>query len=154
VLLERFAEIIIKEGVTSVTIDPWNQLLHIMNKRDDIYLAEVLTQFERFAQQHNIDFTIIAHPNRTQKDGEGNYICPDVYDFNGGPVWNARSTNICVYHRPFWGTDKSDSSCEFHSKKIKRQMISGLPGVAPLNYNRNTGRFYDSGHNPLDDLKL
>jgi hypothetical protein len=150
-ILERFAEVIIKDGVTSVTVDPWNQLLHVMQKRDDIYLAETLTDFERFAQQQNIFLRIITHPNRTVKKEDGNYTCPDIYDLNGGPVWNARATNICMYHRPFWGTDKSDPAAEFHSKKIKRQMISGLPGVAMLDYDRRTGRFYDQGFSPLDN---
>lgn len=150
-LLERFAEVIIKDGITSITVDPWNQLMHVMQKRDDIYLAETLTNFERFAQQQNIYLRIIAHPNRTVKKEDGNYACPDVYDLNGGPVWNARATNICMYHRPFWGTDKSDPAAEFHSKKIKRQMISGLPGMAAIDYDRRTGRFYDNGFNPLDN---
>jgi len=156
-ILERFSEVIIKHGMNSVTLDPWNQLLHIMDKRDDIYLGEVLSKFERFAQQHGIYFTVICHPNRTRKkkDKQGNedanYDCPDVYDLNGGPTWNARSTNICVYHRPFWGSDKNDPTAEFHSKKIKRQMISGIPGACSLDYNRKTGRFYDGGYSPLDN---
>lgn len=150
-IIERFMEAIIKHGVKSVRLDPWNQLLHIMSKRDDIYLAEVLSSFERFAQQHDIHFTVVCHPNKTEKDGEGNYKCPDVYDLNGGSVWNARATNITVVHRPFWGVDKSDPTVEFHSKKIKRQMLSGLPGEARLTYDRKTGRYYDNGYNPLED---
>lgn len=153
-ILERFAEVIIKDGVKSVTLDPWNQLLHIMDKRDDIYLGEVLSKFERFAQQHNIYFTVICHPNKTQKDAEGNYACPDIYDLNGGPVWNARSTNITCLHRPYWGVDKADPTVEFHSKKIKRQMISGVPGIASLGFDRSTGRFLDTGYNPLFDHKI
>ncbi len=150
-ILERFAEVIIKDGVQSITLDPWNQLLHAMSKRDDVYLAEILTDFERFAQQHGVFLRIIAHPKQTQKNSDGNYNCPDVYDLVGGSSWNARATNICFYHRPYWGTDKTDPTAEFHSKKIKRQMISGLPGTAVLDYNRKTGRFYDAGYCPLDD---
>jgi hypothetical protein len=148
-IIERFAELIIKHGVTRITIDPFNQLNHLMQKRDDIYLAECLTKFERFAQQHGVYFTVIAHPNRTQKDEQGNYKAPDIYDINGGPVWNARSTNITCYHRPFYGVDKSDPTCEISSKKIKRQMISGIPGTTVLTYDRRTGRFFDNGYNPL-----
>lgn len=153
-ILERFAEVIIKHGVNSVTIDPFNLLNHVMAKRDDIYLAETLTKFERFAQTHRIYFTVVAHPNKTQKDASGTYTVPDVYDLNGGAVWAARATNIVVYHRPNFGVDKSDPTCELHSKKIKRQMISGIPGVAQIDYNRKTGRYYDSGYNPLTELFL
>lgn len=152
-VLERFAEVIIKHNVKSVTLDPWNQLLHIMAKRDDIYLGETLSKFERFAQNQNVFFTTVCHPNRTEKGADGNYKCPSAWDLNGGPVWSSRATNICMYHRPFFQTDPSDPTCEFHSKKIKRQLISGLPGMVTLDYNRKVGRFYDGGFNPLTNVK-
>lgn len=152
-LIERFAETVIKFGVDRITVDPWNQLNHTMNKRDDIYLSETLSRFERFAQQHDVFLTVICHPNRTKKDEKtGNYECPDVFDLNGGPVWNARATNLTVYHRPSYQTDKSDPGFEFHSKKIKRQMLSGQPGMVAGTYNRKTGRFYIQGRNPLDPI--
>jgi hypothetical protein len=151
-ILERFGESIVKDGIRSLTLDPWNQLNHVMEKRDDIYLGEVLSKFERFAQQYGVYFTVVCHPNKTMKDSEGNYSCPDIYDLNGGAVWNARATNICVLHRPNWGTDKSDPTVEFHSKKIKRQMLSGIPGLATLNYDRRTGRYYDNGTNPMMNI--
>jgi len=148
-ILERFAEMVIKHGCKRVVLDPFNQLNHLMEKRDDIYLAEVLSKFERFAQQLGVYFTVIAHPNRSKKDSNGNYECPDIYDINGGPVWNARATSIVAYHRPFYGTDKSDPSCEIHSKKIKRQMISGIPGISNMTYDRKVGRFFDNNYTPL-----
>lgn len=153
-IIERFIEAIIKHGLKGVNVDPWNQLLHSMNKRDDVYLAEALTKFERFAQQHQILLTIIAHPNRTTKGEDGNYQAPDIYDLNGGPVWNARSTNICTYHRPFYTTNPMDTTCEIIYRKIKDQELMGVPGTVTLNYDRNTFRFYDNGFSPLDNFKL
>lgn len=154
-LIERFAEAVIKHGIDRITLDPWNQLLHVMSKRDDIYLGETLSKFERFAQQHDIYLTIICHPNRTHKnDKTGNYDCPDVFDLNGGPVWNARATNLTVYHRPNYQTDKTDATFEFHSKKIKRQMLSGVPGEVSGTYDRRKGRFYLNGMNPLEHTKM
>jgi twinkle protein len=148
-IMERFAEAIIRHGIDGIVLDPWNQLSHTMNKRDDIYLGETLSKFERFAQAHQVYMTIIAHPNRTSKNEDGNYGCPDVYDLNGGPVWNARATNIIAYHRPYYQTDKADAAFEFHSKKIKKQMLSGIPGVVSGRYNRYTGRFLINECNPL-----
>lgn len=153
-IIDRFSEAVIKHSLDGCIVDPWNQLMHTMDKRDDIYLGEALTAFESFAQQLQVYMTIICHPNRTSKKSDGNYECPDVYDLNGGPVWNARSTNITMYHRPFYQTNKQDQTCEFHSKKIKKQMLSGIPGVAVLHYDRRSGRFYDNGYNPLEDFKL
>lgn len=153
-IIERFVEAIIKHGLKGVTVDPWNQLLHSMAKRDDIYVAETLTVFERFAQLHDILLTIICHPNKTSKNSEGNYEAPDVYDLNGGPVWNARSSNICAYHRPFYSTDPQDATCELIYRKIKDQDLMGIPGKVTLQYDRRKFRFYDNGFNPLDKFKL
>ncbi len=148
-ILERFAEAIIKHSIKRVVLDPWNQLNHIMSKRDDIYLAETLSKFERFAQQMGIYFTVIAHPKGTAKQSDGNYSRPDAYDLVGGSVWNSRPTNLFVYHRPFYVTDKSDPTCEITSLRIKRQMISGFPGTSFLSYDRKSGRFFDNNRNPL-----
>lgn len=153
-ITERFVEAIIKHGLKGVTVDPWNQLLHSMAKRDDIYLAEALTRFERFAQIHQVLLTIIAHPNKTSKNTEGNYEAPDIYDINGGPVWNARSSNIATYHRAYYTTNPEDPSCEVIFRKIKDQEIMGMPGTVSLRYDRNTYRFLDNGFSPLTDFKL
>src|SRR5690606_17116740 len=153
-ILDRFGEACVKHSVSGCVIDPWNQLLHVMDKRDDIYLGESLTEIESFAQQMQVYMTIVAHPNRTNKKPDGNYEAPDVYDLNGGAVWNARATNITCYHRPFYQTDKSNPTAEFHSKKIKKQMLSGIPGTALLVYDRRKGRFYDNGFSPLDSFTL
>lgn len=153
-IIERFVEAIIKHGLKGVTVDPWNQLFHTMNKRDDVYLAEALTVFERFAQNHQVLSTIITHPNKTSKGDDGNYKAPDVYDLNGGGVWNARSTNICVYHRPYYTTNPSDTTCEIIYRKIKDQELMGIPGTVTLQYDRDTFRFYDNGFSPLSNFKL
>ena len=158
-IIERFIEAIIKHGLKGVTVDPWNTLYHTMSKRDDVYLAESLMTFERFAQTHQVLLTIITHPNRTSKEDDdgpraGNYKAPDVYDLNGGPVWNARSSNICIYHRPYYTTNPANPECELIYRKIKDQDLMGLPGTATLHYDRNTFRFYDNGFSPLEDFKL
>lgn len=153
-IIERFIEAIIKHGLKGVTVDPWNQLFHTMNKRDDVYLAEALTVFERFAQNHQVLSTIITHPNKTSKEEDGNYKAPDVYDLNGGGVWNARSTNICVYHRPYFTTNPADTTCEIIYRKIKDQELMGIPGTVTLQYDRETFRFYDNGFSPLTNFKL
>ena len=57
------------------------------------------------------------------KASDGNYPCPDVFDLTDGAMWNNKLDNILVYHRPFAQTDPSNPSCEFHSKKIRRQKI-------------------------------
>lgn len=149
-ILERFAEVTIKHGIDGVVVDPYNGMIHNANKREDIFLAEQLITFERFAQNQQVYLTIIAHPAKTPVQEDGNYRRPTPYDLLGGSTWNARATNILVYHRPYYNTNPTDPTCEITSCKIKRQMLSGTPGTVGWTYDRRRGRFYESNFNPLE----
>jgi len=151
---ERFLEMVIKKKTDGVIIDPFNQLANDWksNGRDDHYLDETLTMFKRFALDNNVFFQIVAHPNKLSKEKDGNYPCPGVYDLAGGAMWNNKMDNILAYHRPNYQTNPEDTMSEFHSQKIKKQMLNGKPGMVALDYHRQTGRFYESGFNPLNGV--
>lgn len=155
---ERFLEMIFKEKIDGVYIDPFNQLAHIYEQRSDQYLEVLFGDFHRFAQANNVYLTIVAHPTKMKKDPNGNYPCPDVYDLAGGAMWNNKMDNVIVYHRPFKQTDPSNPICEFHSKKIRRQKTVGKCGFVELEYIRRRRRFEISGHdiisNSLAIMKL
>ena len=122
-VMEVFLELIIKENVDGVDIDPFNQMTNNYQNfaGRDKYLEWVLTLFSRFAQINNVYFWIVAHPVKMQKGADGNYPCPDVFDLSDGAMWSNKMDNILVYHRPFAQTDPQNPTCEFHSKKIRRQ---------------------------------
>ena len=151
-IMEVFLELIVKENVDGVDIDPFNQLTNEYQKfqRSDKYLEWVLSVFSRFSQINNILFWIIAHPIKMQKAADGNYPCPDVFDLTDGAMWNNKMDNILVYHRPFAQTDPQNPSCEFHSKKIRRQKIVGKKGFILFQMFFQTRRFLFNG---LDSLQ-
>jgi hypothetical protein len=151
-IMEVFLELIVKENVDGVDIDPFNQLTNEYQKfqRSDKYLEWVLSVFSRFSQINNIFFWIIAHPIKMQKAADGNYPCPDVFDLTDGAMWNNKMDNILVYHRPFAQTDPQNPSCEFHSKKIRRQKIVGKKGFILFQMFFQTRRFLFNG---LDSLQ-
>ena len=150
---ERFLELIIKEKVDAVIIDPFNQMdndYSVAGGRDDKYLEIVLADFKRFAQVNNTHFLIVAHPNKLKKDHEGNYEMPDVFDISGGAMWNNKMDNILVYHRPLRGSNPEATNCSFTSKKVRRQKIVGLPGTVEFNLQRGTRRFEFNGVDYID----
>lgn len=139
----RFLKLIMKEGVSGVIVDPFNQMANdytAAKGRDDKYLETVLSDFKRFALTNNVYFVIVAHPHKMRKEGN-EYPMPDVFDLAGGAMWNNKADNILVYHRPNWAKDPSDRTCEFHSRKIRRQKIVGVPGMVQFTYHRGTRRF-------------
>jgi hypothetical protein len=141
---ERFLELIIKEKVDGVDIDPFNQLSNDYGKigRTDLYLETFLSDCTRFAQTNNVYFLIIAHPNKLLKTADGNYGCPDVFDVAGGAMWNNKMDNILVYHRPLAQTEPQNAMCEFHSKKIRRQKTVGKKGSIIFEMVFKHRRFY------------
>lgn len=152
---ERFLELIFKEKVDGVTIDPFNQLANDYTKsggRTDKYLETFLSDFSRFTQANNVYGTIIAHPHKMQKQGDGNYPCPDVFDLADGAMWNNKMDNILIYHRPFMQVSPEDPTAEFHSKKIKRQKTVGKRGFILMEYVRRTRRFEFSGYDYMAKL--
>jgi twinkle protein len=154
-MMERFLEMVIKKKTDGVIIDPFNQLANDWgrNGRDDHYLDSVLTKFKRFALDNNVFFHVVAHPNKLMKEKDGNYPCPGVYDLAGGAMWNNKMDNILAYHRPNYQTNPQDSISEFHSQKIKKQMLNGKPGMIALDYHRASGRFFEAGFNPLTNKR-
>lgn len=152
---ERFLELIIKEKVSGVAIDPFNQMTHDYGKsggRSDKYLETVLGDFARFAQANNIYFIIITHPTKLPKQENKNYPCPDVFDIADGAMWNNKMDNIIVFHKPFAQTMPEDPTCELHTKKVRRQKTVGKKGFIELQYIRKKRRFEIDGIDGMSDL--
>lgn len=152
---ERFLELIIKEKINGVVIDPFNQLANDYNTsggRSDKYLETFLSDCTRFAQINDIIFSIIAHPKLMRKDADGNYPCPDVFDIADGAMWNNKMDNILVYHRPNHQKDPSSPLCELHTKKIRRQKSVGKKGIVEFELFRANRRFYFNGIDPMARL--
>lgn len=149
---ERFLELIIKNGVNTCIIDPFNQMTNDYAShggRTDKYLEYVLSDLTMFAKENAVNFMIVAHPHKMQKDSTGNYPCPDVFDLADGAMWNNKMDNILVYHRTNHQTNPDGSECEFHSKKIRRQRIVGKKGFSLFQYDRMKRRYLFNGLDPI-----
>jgi hypothetical protein len=150
----RFLELIIKEKVDGVIIDPFNQLANdYANKRDDQYLSTFLSDCSRFARNNNVYYTLIVHPTKMHEKLDGSYPEPGVFNIAGGAMWNNKLDNILVYHRPNYHVDKNDSTCTMTSLKIKRQKIVGKKGTAEFKYNRKSRRF-DFNDAPINNFMI
>lgn len=156
-VLKRFMETIIKHKVDGVIIDPYNQLTHDRNGRDDIYLETFLNNVKRFAQNNDIFFIIVTHPNKPtrifnkQQGSEKIYEEPTAYDLHGGAMWNNKPDNLLCYNRPNYFLDPTDAWCTFSSQRIKKQKLNGIPGKVNYIYDRFKCRFYEIDNEPTGD---
>lgn len=145
---KRFEEVILKHKIDGCIIDPYNQLDNDIKKyggREDQYLSAFLTVQKRFAQKHNIYMIIVAHPKSgLTKNNAGDYNCPDVYDLAGGAMWGNKCDDIVCIYRPFFSSNRSDTTVKFISQKIKKRKLCGDPGEVLLDYDITSGRFVEN----------
>lgn len=152
-ILELFLGTVIKEKITGICIDPYNRLFHdYKQKRQDQYLEQILDMLHRFGQQNDLYNFLVVHPKNMVKEANKNYPCPDVFDLNGGAMWNNKMDNIVVYHRPLGQTDPTNPTAEFHSKKIKRQKSVGKKGFITFEYDARKRRFLFDGRDYLGEI--
>lgn len=150
---ERFLEMIVKEKVTALVIDPFNQLTHDYGRqRSDLYLETILGDFNRFAKGNSVPMLIVAHPKTPDKNSEGNYKVPEATDISGGMMWMNKCDNVLIYHRPKSITMPDDVTCTIYTKKIKRQKSVGRVGWMDCEYDRMKRRFIFEGIDPIDAL--
>jgi len=157
VIKETFLSLILSKDVKSVVVDPFNQLTNDYSStggRSDKYLETFLSDCARFAKKNGVNFDIIAHPKTphpSEKDGLGDYPCPDQFKIADGTMWNNKADNILVYHRPFGFSSPAASNTEVHSKKIRRQKIVGEKGFVEMDYIREKRRFFIKGRDYLQE---
>lgn len=146
-VINRMEELIRKHGINGVIIDPFNQLEHNWgNGRDDLYVSSFLSKLKRFALLHKIYMVVIAHPRTlNDKDINGNYKCPNVFDLAHGAMWNNKADTITVVHRE----QRENTEILFKSLKIKQQKLVGIPGETRLMFEPKSQRYLVNGLNPL-----
>jgi twinkle protein len=110
-------------------IDPWNEVEHLFNGLSETqYISQELTKIRRFARLNGIHIWIVAHPTKLQKNSQGKYDPPTMYDISGGAHWRNKADNgICVYR------DFETNQTEIIVQKIRFKEIGKL-GSAKLKY--------------------
>ena len=150
-----FLRTIMLHGVSTVVIDPFNQLANNyagVGGRSDKYLETFLADIKTFAKTNNIHVHIVAHPKSphpSTKDASGNFPIPTMYDIADGAMWGNKSDNILVYYRPF--SKEENSECTFTTRKIKDQESVGKIGEINLRYNYVRKRFFIERNGTLVD---
>ena len=136
-LLAAFAELHATTPLDGVLIDPWNQLSHDFQSREDIYLSEQYSALKRFAIKHELAVVMTAHPAGSVKDKNGKLVVPDAYSISGGKMTNNKFDNVLAMFRPNF----PDPACELWIHKIKKQGRVGKPGMIELTYDPASNRY-------------
>lgn len=126
------------DGLDCLVIDPWNAVMHKRAAAELLheYLANTLTRIIKFARDNNVLIAIVAHPSKPQKDKDGSYPVPTLYDISDGAMWRNKMDYGVVCHRP----DMTKNQLAVYVQKIKQKWM-GKVGMEVLDYDWQSGRF-------------
>jgi len=134
------------ETIDMVVIDPWNEMEsgRPNGTTETDYIGLCLMKARRLARKHNISFWIVCHPAKpAQKDKDGSYPPPDLYDLSGSSHWRNKADNGIIVHR----YDLSSTRVHVLIRKIKNRFY-GKPGEVFFNFLPSCGR-YEPAHEEL-----
>lgn len=126
-----------KYGLDVLVIDPWNALDHERGGRmmhEDLGFR--LSQLLKVGRDHDILVIVVAHPKVPQKDKNGCFPMPNLYDISDGAMWRNKADYGIVVHRP----DMSKNELLVSIQKIKQKWM-GKVGASNLQYDWRSGRF-------------
>lgn len=125
--------------VDFICIDPWNELEHSQPKdiSETKWIGICLQMCRMYARENNVSFWVVAHPKKPgQKNKDGMYDKPDLYDIEGSSHWRNKADNGFIVHRE----DLKKTEAIVYIEKIKVRYY-GKPGEVELNFNPHTSTY-------------
>lgn len=113
-----------------VLIDPWNEIEHVWNVRENetTYTNTALRELKRIARRFQIAIIIVAHPGKGADAKSLNDM--SLYDVNGSAAWKNKADHGVIIFR-----DKTDTSMTFVKiDKSKDWGTMGRPGTVKMQF--------------------
>jgi twinkle protein len=139
-ILELADVLVYRHGIKGLVIDPWNELDHTRpgNMTETEWVSRSISTLRNWARQRVVGIWLVAHPTKLQKDKDGNYPVPTMYDISGSAHFNNKAdAGFSVWRNPL------SNSPEVHVQKVRFQETGEL-GVAGFWFDKATGRFVES----------
>lgn len=119
-----------RHGCKWVLIDPWNEVEHVWNIRENetSYTNQALRELKRIGRRYQIAIIIVAHPGKAADSKSLDDL--SLYDVSGSAAWKNKADHGIIIHR-----DKSDDSITFVKiDKSKDWATMGRPGVVKMQF--------------------
>tara|TARA_R110000824_G_scaffold144529_1_gene312479 strand:- start:1229 stop:2926 length:1698 start_codon:yes stop_codon:yes gene_type:complete len=139
-ILETAKGLIRRHGINALIIDPYNKInANIGGENETNFINKFLTKLTIFKQKYDIHIFLVAHPRKMQKQDNGMYDVPTLYDVAGSAnFYNQVDNGITVYR------DFKQQLTRVLVQKVKFRHIGEL-GEAQFKYNLQNGRYSEMG---------
>lgn len=149
-LLEKFKEQMYSFGIDIFVIDAFNKVLLPKGNRLEV-INDVLTKLTHFAQSNNVLIFLVAHPTKMQKNQDGIYNVPTLYDVSGSADFRNQTHNGYTIYR-YFETECNDPRTEFINTKTKFSFQGKMTESVSFQYDIKTGRYFANGIIPNFDM--
>jgi twinkle protein len=143
-ILERARAAVLRDGVTDLLIDPWNEIDHQRGDMSETdYIGRALQRLKAFGLRHGCNVWIIAHPAKPPplKPGEKR-VAPGPYDLSGSAHWANKTDLGLTIHSPI----ANAAEVNLWKPRFRRWGVRGAIGM--LDFDDSTSRY----SSPLRDL--
>lgn len=140
-ILEMARIAVLREGITDLQIDPWNELAHERPKdqTETDYIGRCLQRLKAFGLRHGVNIWIVVHPAKPFGIKQGDSVKPvGPFDLAASAHWNNKADLGLTLHVP----DKGKS--ELHVWKSRFRRWSERGALFRLNFNPFLG-IYSTG---------
>lgn len=137
-LLETMAAAVTRFDPFVCVIDPWNEIEHIRppGMTSTEYTGYAIRALKRFARKHRVHIIVIAHPAKLQRDRNGEYPKPTLYDIADSAHWaNKADLGVMIWRKT------GDQEAEIAVVKSRYYNEIGRPGSVKGIWNESTGRY-------------
>lgn len=126
-----------REGIKTLTIDPYNYL-HQTDESEHEFVRVMLTKVAAWAKNRKVHVFFVAHPKKMMVEkGKVGVVTP--YDIAGSSHWFNIADNILSVYR-----NNEKNQVEIHVQKIRFTWVGKL-GCAFMRYEVPTGRYEELG---------
>lgn len=143
-LFDKFKEQVFSFGIDVFVIDAFNKVVMDKGQEGKQAIDSVLTRLTLFAQMHNVIIFLVAHPTKMQKDKDGNYAIPSLYDVSGSADFrNQTHDGFSIYR--YFPTAEQDGYNVFMNLKTKFDFQGKIGETVNFEYDLQNGRYYAIG---------
>jgi twinkle protein len=131
---------VVRHACQIIVIDPWNELEHAWS-RDETetqYIGRAIRTLKRFAKAFQVHVCIVAHPTKSVKGADGNYLMPTLYDIAGSANFYNKADLGLIVHR------ENEDHTLIKVQKSRYHDIIGRPGVVRMQYSTDRRRFIET----------
>jgi twinkle protein len=144
-VLDRVRASITQYNTHMVIIDPWNEIYHERPRDQTMndYTGYALQEIKRLALRYMVTPIIVAHPKKPEKNKDGQYDVPGLYDVSDSSHWyNKPDIGIVVHMLEGEGTRNYATLVRI--AKVREFEVMGMKGDVVLKYNPSTGLYKEA----------